>query len=124
LHRLPFVHFNPYPTSNLGLETSFDHDPLELPWILPFPPGTSKWNKIEHRMFSHITENWRGRPLISHEVIVNLIDNTTTATGLHIKAELDLNRYPTGLKITDQQMKNLNLHPADFHGEDWNYNSY
>ena len=90
--------------------------------VCHFPPGTSKWNKIEHRMFSHITENWRGRPLISHEVIVNLIANTTiTTTGLQIEAELDLNRYPTGLKITDQQMKDLNLHPADFHGKDWNY---
>jgi len=89
--------------------------------VCHFPPGTSKWNKIEHRMFSHITENWRGRPLISHEVIVNLIANTITTTGLHIEAKLDLNRYPTGLKITDQQMKNLNLHPADFHGKDWNY---
>ncbi len=89
--------------------------------VCHFPPGTSKWNKIEHRMFSYITENWRGRPLISHEVIVNLIANTTTTTGLQIEAELDLNRYPTGLKITDQQMKELNLHPADFHGKDWNY---
>ncbi len=89
--------------------------------VCHFPPGTSKWNKIEHRMFCHITENWRGRPLISHEVAVNLIANTTTKAGLYIKAQLDQGRYPTGLKVTDEQMKNINLHPADFHGKDWNY---
>jgi hypothetical protein len=89
--------------------------------VCHFPPGTSKWNKIEHRMFSHITENWRGRPLVSHEVIVNLIANTTTQTGLNIQAELDDNRYPVGLKVSDQQMKELNIIPADFHGQDWNY---
>jgi Rhodopirellula transposase DDE domain len=86
-----------------------------------FPPGTSKWNKIEHRMFCHITENWRGRPLINHEVSVSLIANTTTKAGLRIKAALDAGRYPTGLKVSDEQMRTLNLHPADFHGEDWNY---
>lgn len=86
-----------------------------------FPPGTSKWNKIEQRMFGHITENWRGRPLVSLAVIVNLIANTTTTTGLKIQAELDPGVYPTGLKITDQQMKEMNLHPAAFHGKDWNY---
>ena len=86
-----------------------------------FPPGTSKWNKIEHRLFSRITENWRGRPLISREVVVNLIASTSTSSGLHIQAELDLNDYPTGVKVSDAQMKQLNLHPADFHGSDWNY---
>ena len=86
-----------------------------------FPPGTSKWNKIEHRMFSHITENWRGRPLISREVVVNLIANVSTTAGLHIQAALDLNEYPTGIKVSDEQMKNLNLHPGDFHGTSWNY---
>jgi len=86
-----------------------------------FPPGTSKWNKIEHRMFSHITENWRGRPLISREVVVNLIANATTSAGLHIQAELDLNEYPTGIKVSDEQMKSLNLQPGNFHGTDWNY---
>lgn len=86
-----------------------------------FPPGTSKWNKIEHRMFSHISQNWRGRPLISHEVIVNLIANTTTKTGLKIKAELDYGKYPTGIKVSKQQMIELNIDRADFHGEDWNY---
>jgi transposase len=85
-----------------------------------FPPGTSKWNKIEHRMFSHITENWRGRPLVSHEVIVNLIANTKTRTGLRIRAELDRGNYPTGIKITDADLNALNLKQAAFHG-DWNY---
>lgn len=89
--------------------------------VCHFPPGTSKWNRIEHRMFSHITENWRGRPLVSHEVIVNLIANTTTQAGLKIQAELDDNRYPVGFKVTDQQMRELNIIPADFHGQDWNY---
>ena len=86
-----------------------------------FPPGTSKWNKIEHRMFCHITENWRGRPLISREVVVSLIASASTRAGLRIHAELDLNSYPTGIKISDEQMKKLNIHPDDFHGKDWNY---
>jgi transposase len=85
-----------------------------------FPPGTSKWNKIEHRMFSHITQNWRGRPLVSHEVIINLIANTKTRAGLRIRAELDRGNYPTGIKITDAQLNALNLKQAQFHG-DWNY---
>jgi hypothetical protein len=85
-----------------------------------FPPGTSKWNKIEHRMFAHITENWRGRPLVSREVIVNLIANTTTRKGLRIQAQLDESKYETGIKVTDQQMKELKIHRASFHGE-WNY---
>ena len=90
-------------------------------YVRHFPPGTSKWNKIEHRMFCHITENWRGRPLISHEVIVNLIGHTTTNTGLTIQAELDKNPYPTGIKVSNEDMKRLNLSPAKFHGKDWNY---
>jgi hypothetical protein len=85
-----------------------------------FPPATSKWNKIEHRMFSHITENWRGRPLVSHEVIINLIANTRTRTGLRIRAELDSGTYPTGIKVTDAEFNALNLKQAQFHG-DWNY---
>jgi Rhodopirellula transposase DDE domain len=85
-----------------------------------FPPGTSKWNKIEHRMFSHITRNWRGRPLQSHEVIIQLIANTTTQAGLKIRAELDKGRYPTGISVSDAQLAALNLKRADFHGE-WNY---
>ncbi|HHT9111129.1 MAG TPA: ISAzo13 family transposase [Candidatus Brocadiaceae bacterium] len=92
--------------------------------ICHFPPGTSKWNKIEHRMFCHISQNWRGRPLISHEIIVSLIANTTTKRGLCIEAELDNNKYQTGIKISDKELKRLNICPADFHGEDWNYTIY
>ena len=88
--------------------------------VCHFPPGTSKWNKIEHRMFSHISMNWRGRPLISHEVIVNLIANTTTQQGLTIKAALDTGRYPIGIKVTDQEFEKVKLKPSTFHGE-WNY---
>jgi hypothetical protein len=85
-----------------------------------FPPGTSKWNKIEHRLFSHITQNWRGRPLESHEVIVNLIANTTTTAGLKVQAELDENTYVTGVKVSDQQLKTVHIERCEFHG-DWNY---
>lgn len=88
--------------------------------VCHFPPGTSKWNKIEHRMFSHISMNWRGKPLISHEVIVNLIANTTTTQGLRIQAELDTADYPKGIKVADAELKKVNLKKADFHGE-WNY---
>jgi transposase len=84
------------------------------------PPGTSKWNKIEHRMFCHITHNWRGRPLESREVIVNLIGSTKTTKGLHIQARLDMANYPVGIKVSDEDMKALNLECEDFHGE-WNY---
>jgi hypothetical protein len=90
-------------------------------YVRHFPPGTSKWNKIEHRLFCHITENWRGRPLINHEVIVNLIGNTTTATGLTVQAALDKNTYPTGIAVSDQDLSAVNLIPAKFHGKDWNY---
>ncbi len=78
--------------------------------------------QVEHRLFSHISMNWRGRPLISHEVIVNLIGNTTTRSGLTVHAELDDSAYPSGIKITDQQMRELEtkIHRHDFHGE-WNY---
>lgn len=86
-----------------------------------FPPGTSKWNKIEHRLFCHITENWRGRPLISQMAIVSLISNTRTAQGLAIQAALDEGSYETGKKVTDQQMAALAITRCDFHGE-WNYN--
>lgn len=88
--------------------------------VCHFPPGTSKWNKIEHRMFSHITQNWRGRPLVSHEVIINLIANTATQQGLIIQAELDTGIYPTGIKVSDQELALVNLVPENFHG-DWNY---
>ena len=89
--------------------------------VCHLPPGTSKWNKIEHRLFSQITENWRGRPLVSHEAVVNLIAHTTTTTGLYVRAELDRAKYPTGVVVTDEQMESLNLEPAAFHGQDWNY---
>ncbi len=88
--------------------------------VCHFPPGTSKWNKIEHRMFCHITENWRGKPLVSHEVIVNLIGNTTTQKGLRIRAELDRQTYPTGIKIADADLAELMIEKSEFHGE-WNY---
>ncbi len=88
--------------------------------VCHFPPGTSKWNKIEHRMFSHITQNWRGRPLVSYEVIVNLISNTTTNAGLKIQAALDSKEYPTGIKVSDLEMADINLEKNSFHGE-WNY---
>jgi transposase len=88
--------------------------------VCHFPPGTSKWNRIEHRLFSHITMNWRGRPLTSHEVIVNTIAATTTRTGLTVRAELDPGSYPAGVKVSDEQMAGLPLDRHDWHG-DWNY---
>jgi Rhodopirellula transposase DDE domain len=88
--------------------------------VCHFPPGTSKWNKVEHRLFSHITMNWRGRPLTSHEVIVQTIAATTTRTGLRVRAELDTSGYDTGIKISDAQMEALPLTRHDWHG-DWNY---
>ena len=88
--------------------------------VCHFPPGTSKWNKIEHRMFCHITRNWRGKPLESLAVIVNLIGNTTTANGLTIRAEIDASSYPAGQKISDETLALVNLQPDPFHGE-WNY---
>jgi len=88
--------------------------------VCHFPPGTSKWNKIEHRLFCFITKNWRGRPLTSYEAIVNLISNTTTKEGLVVKAALDQAVYETGIKVSDEEMATLSLTPARFHGE-WNY---
>jgi hypothetical protein len=85
-----------------------------------FPPGTSKWNKIEHRLFCHITQNWRGRPLLSRQVVVNLIGSTTTSQGLRIKARVDTGHYTSGIKVTDEQLAAVNLQPDAFHGE-WNY---
>ena len=93
-----------------GLEISVCH----------FPPGTSKWNKIEHRMFSYISQNWRGKPLISIETIVNLIGSTKTKTGLKIQTAVDTSPYVKGIKITDAEMAALGIHKNDFHGE-WNY---
>jgi hypothetical protein len=88
--------------------------------VCHLPPGTSKWNKIEHRLFAYISLNWRGRPLISHEVIVELIGATTTQTGLRVQAERDPGAYPTKVKVTDEEMAGLRLTPHAFHGE-WNY---
>jgi DNA-binding phage protein len=88
--------------------------------VCHFPPGTSKWNKIEHRMFCHITHNWRGRPLLSLEVIVNLIGSTTTNTGLHIRSQLDTNTYRSGIKVSKQELAALAIERDEFHGE-WNY---
>ena len=88
--------------------------------VCHLPPGTSKWNKIEHRLFSHISMNWRGRPLVSYEVIVQLISATTTREGLHVQAQLDTGEYPINVKVTNEQMSALRLHAHPFHGE-WNY---
>jgi hypothetical protein len=93
-----------------GLELSVSH----------MPPGTSKWNKIEHRLFSHISQNWRGRPLIDHETVVSLIANTSTARGLKVKARLDRRRYPLKVKVPTAVMRELAIRPRKFHGE-WNY---
>ena len=88
--------------------------------VCHLPPGTSKWNKIEHRLFAHVSLNWRGRPLTSHEVVVNLIGATTTQTGLRVRAELDQGVYPTKIKVSDEQLAAVRLTPHPFHGE-WNY---
>lgn len=88
--------------------------------VCHFPPGTSKWNKIEHRLFSYISQNWRGKPLVSHEVIVNLIASTTTRTGLIVKCELDTKKYPKGIKVSDEELRQVNIVRDEFHGE-WNY---
>jgi hypothetical protein len=88
--------------------------------VCHFPPGTSKWNKIEHRLFSFISSNWRGEPLRDYETIVQLISRTTTAKGLKVTCRLDRRKYPTGRKVTDQEMQRINLERHRFHG-DWNY---
>jgi hypothetical protein len=106
LWKVTLQHF----ADDTGLQVSVCH----------FPPGTSKWNKIEHRMFSHITQNWRGRPLISHEVIVNLIGSTTTRTGLQICAALDSTPYRTKKHVSDEDLAAVQIRPDNFHGE-WNY---
>ena len=104
----------------MALQRLSDTTGLEV-CVCQLPPGTSTWNTIEHRLFCHITENWRGRPLLSHEVMVNLIAHTTTETGLHVEAALDPTSYPTGKKVSDDEMAYVNLYPAAFHGDDWNY---
>jgi hypothetical protein len=97
-------------SNELGLPISVCH----------FPPGTSKWNKVEHRLFSFISQNWRGEPLTDYETVVNLIAQTTTTTGLKVSCRLDRRRYPTGRKVSDDEWERINLHRDDFHG-DWNY---
>jgi DNA-binding phage protein len=97
-------------SDELGLEISVHH----------LPPGTSKWNKIEHRLFSYISQNWRAKPLVSYRTIVNLIGATTTKTGLAVRCELDARSYPKGIRVPDEDMAALNIHPDPFHGE-WNY---
>ncbi len=88
--------------------------------VVHFPPGTSKWNKIEHRLFCHLSKNWRGRPLFSHATIIGLIGSTTTRTGLRVHAVLDEGEYPTGQKVTEREMRDLNIKKSVWHGE-WNY---
>ena len=88
--------------------------------VCHFPPGTSKWNKVEHRLFSAISQNWRGKPLVSHEAIVKLISATTTRTGLRVRSELDTNAYPKGVTVSDAEMGTLYIRTDPFHGE-WNY---
>ena len=97
-------------SNETGLEIHVSH----------FPPGTSKWNKIEHRMFSHISKNWRGRPLVSLAVIISLIGSTTNKGGLRVKCGLDTNEYEKGIKVSDEELEALNISRHDFHGE-WNY---
>src|SRR5438046_2417350 len=96
--------------NELGVDIAVSH----------LPPGTSKWNKIEHRLFSFISQNWRGRPLVSHQAIVNLIAATTTRAGLHVKAALDTRRYETAVPVPDEVFARLRITPHAFHG-DWNY---
>jgi hypothetical protein len=103
----------------VSLQSLADELNLKL-FVCHFPPGTSKWNKIEHRLFSFITQNWRGRPLATRQTVVNLIAATTTRAGLVVKAELDTNRYETAIKVTDEQLAGLRMQRQTFHG-DWNY---
>ncbi len=103
----------------LELQKLADETGLEIA-VCHFPPGTSKWNKVEHRLFSAITQNWRGKPLVSHETVVNLIGATTTRTGLRVRSALDTNAYPKGVKVGDAEMERLYHQPDSFHGE-WNY---
>ncbi len=103
----------------LELQTLADEIGIPIT-VCHLPPGTSKWNKIEHRLFSFITGNWRGKPLVSHQVIVQLIAATTTKAGLKVRCELDPNSYPAGIKVSDAELQAVNLRRHDFHGE-WNY---
>ena len=103
----------------LELQKLADETGLEIA-VCHFPPGTSKWNKIEHRLFSAITQNWRGKPLVSHEAVVNLIGATTTKTGLRVTSELDTNEYPAGRIVSDDELSAIHIRRDVFHGE-WNY---
>ena len=103
----------------IALQELADATGLKL-CVSHFPPGTSKWNKIEHRMFCHVTQNWRGEPLVSHDVIVKLIGKTTTDTGLVVKAALDTDAYESGIKVTNEELAAVNIDRDAFHGE-WNY---
>src|SRR5262245_28549916 len=103
----------------LELQRFADETGLEIA-VCHFPPGTSKWNKVEHRLFSSITQNWRGKPLISRQAVVSLIAATTTKAGLTVRAELDTNVYETGIKVSDEELAHVRLKPDEFHGE-WNY---
>jgi len=103
----------------LELQTFADETGLPIS-VCHFPPGTSKWNKIEHRLFSFISSNWRGEPLRDYETVVHLIAKTTTAKGLKVTCRLDRRKYPTGRKVSKEEMKGINLQPDRFHGE-WNY---
>ena len=95
----------------IGMEISVCH----------FPPGTSKWNKIEHRLFAQISKNWRGKPLTTYSIIVNLIASTKTTTGLQVNAGIDTEIYETGIKVSKDEFDEINLHKHKFHGDDWNY---
>jgi transposase len=103
----------------VALQKLADETRLRI-FVCHFPPGTSKWNKIEHRLFSYISQNWRGKPLRSFETIVSLIASTTTATGLKVHAELNTDNYPAGIRISDQELKQVKIRRDKFHG-DWNY---
>jgi hypothetical protein len=103
----------------IALQALADELELQLE-VCHFPPGTSKWNKIEHRLFSFITKNWRGRPLTSYQVIVNLIAQTTSQAGLVVKAALDTAHYESGIVVSDEELARVRITPAKFHGE-WNY---
>jgi hypothetical protein len=103
----------------VSLQTLADELRLTLN-VCHFPPGTSKWNKVEHRLFSFITQNWRGKPLVSHQAIISLIASTTTSTGLIVKAALDTNHYDTEIKVSDAELARLRVQRHEFHG-DWNY---
>ena len=112
---------NGYRTRLWKLELQRLADELGIPiTVCHFPPGTSKWNKIEHRLFSFITFNWRGKPLRTYQTVVNLIAATTTRTGLEVQCELDPCGYEKGRKVSDDEMKTIKLRPHRFHGE-WNY---